>query len=591
METPRSEQFDDIYFAVENGIEESRYVFLAQNNLPEGWMSRPRFTIAETGFGTGLNFLCAWSLFEETAPPDHHLTYISFEKYPLSSSEILKYLDHWSGEFGGRLEILANHYPLRVGGWHIVHVSPRVTLWLIFDDVNRALPELDAPVDCWFLDGHAPAKNPDMWSDTLFGSMGRLSANGARFATFTAAGFVRRGIAAAGFDVSKARGYGRKRDMSVGVFLGRGRDALKHSSPEAVAVIGGGIAGASIVAALALRGVAVDLYEERGLASGASGNVRGLFNPRISAQRDAEADLYASGFALSYRTFRAIEQRGTPIGFDDCGALHLITDDQKSHRYDRFLAAWGWHADHAYIAERDAACAIAGVPVRHSALFLPHSGMVSPALVVPALSHAARQVYIEPVDVAVPSGGGWVINGRAYSHVVLACAGGVSRFPAAAHLPLQSVRGQVSVIGVPEGLAGLKTNLCYGGYASHPFDGRMVVGSTFQHWLDTPDLRDEDHRYVLDKLASDCVTGLDPQNLTPIDGRVGFRCAAKDRRPIAGALDRAAGLYVSTAHGSHGLVTAPLCAEFLAAMICGESIPAPRLVLALLAPDRFKESA
>ncbi len=587
METPRSEQFDDIYFAVENGLEESRYVFLAQNNLPDAWMSRSRFTIAETGFGTGLNFLCAWSLFEETAPANHHLTYISFEKFPLTSADILKYLGHWSGEFGGRLERLAALYPLRVGGWHRLAVSPRVTLLLIFDDVNRAIPELDAAVDCWFLDGHAPAKNPDMWSDILFQSMGRLSRRGARFATFTAAGFVRRGIAAAGFQVSKARGYGRKRDMSVGVFMGDGLGDVRPAPPDAVAVIGGGIAGASLVAALTQRGATVDLYDERGLASGASGNIRGLFNPRISAQRDAEADFYSSGFAYSYRMFHELACGGLDIGFEDCGALHFVTDEQKAQRYARFVENWGWPADDASLVSRDEARTISGVPVRHDALYLPHSGMVSPVLVVPALAEAARQIYTERVNELQRSSNGWVVNGRSYSHVVLASAHDVTRFPEAAFLPLQKVRGQVSIVDTPLGLSALQTNLCYGGYASHPFGGKMVVGSTFQHWLDTPDLRDEDHHYVLEKLA-ECVEGVSIDAVNVTGGRVGFRCAAKDRRPVVGALDTEKGLYISAAHGSHGLVSAPVAAEYIAAQIYGDILPAPRSVITLLAPDRFK---
>jgi len=191
-ETPRSEHFDDIYFAAEDGLAERKYGFLEQNNLPAAWENQDRFVIAETGFGTGLNFLCAWTEFEKTATASQHLYYYSFEKHPLSQDEIRKYLNHWSGEFGGRLEKLCALYPYRIGGWHQVMVSPQVTLILIFDDVNRAIPELNTEIDCWFLDGHAPAKNPDMWSETVFKHIGRLSKNGTRVSTFTAAGIVKR---------------------------------------------------------------------------------------------------------------------------------------------------------------------------------------------------------------------------------------------------------------------------------------------------------------------------------------------------------------------------------------------------------------
>ncbi|QQG36935.1 MAG: tRNA (5-methylaminomethyl-2-thiouridine)(34)-methyltransferase MnmD [Micavibrio aeruginosavorus] len=223
----RSVQFDDIYFSPEDGLAETEHVFLRGNNLPAAWQDRSSFTIAETGFGTGLNFLAAWKLFEETAPVAHQLDYVSFEKYPLSSEEILTALRRWQGYFGGRLEKMAALYPLRINGVHRVHLTPRTRLTLIFDDVNEALPRLIVPrgVNAWFLDGFAPAKNPQMWSDVLFDGMARLSAEGATVASFTAAGHVRRGLAAREFTVSKVRGYGRKRDMTQAVFNRSGASA------------------------------------------------------------------------------------------------------------------------------------------------------------------------------------------------------------------------------------------------------------------------------------------------------------------------------------------------------------------------------
>src|SRR5688500_13055850 len=137
---PRSAQFDDIYFTADDGLAETRHVFLAGNNLPEAWSNRDRFTIAETGFGTGLNFLETWTRFEKTADSGAILDYVSFELYPWSAKEIRESLSHWSGEFGGRLEKLVRSYPLRIPGWHRVDLGPRVRLTLVFDDVNAALP-------------------------------------------------------------------------------------------------------------------------------------------------------------------------------------------------------------------------------------------------------------------------------------------------------------------------------------------------------------------------------------------------------------------------------------------------------------------
>lgn len=217
---PRSAQFDDVYFSVEDGLAETRHVFLSGNTLPAIWRGQERFTIGETGFGTGLNFLAALNLWHATPAeyrPDH-LHFISFEKYPLTRDYIHTHLAHWT-ELAGELEAVLAVYPKDLSdGVYDLAVSDAVTLTLVFGDINAAIPLVDAAVDCWFLDGFKPSSNPDMWSDTVFSNMARLSTSGARFATFTAAGFVRRGLAAQGFTVNKIKGYGRKREMCVGFY-------------------------------------------------------------------------------------------------------------------------------------------------------------------------------------------------------------------------------------------------------------------------------------------------------------------------------------------------------------------------------------
>lgn len=213
-DAPRSKEFDDVYFSAENGLAETMHVFIAGNDLPRRWEGRPEFTICETGFGTGLNFLAVWKLFEETASPDQRLHFISFEKYPLRKEEIREYLTPFFTSALENLEKFLSVYPSASG---TVKITDRVALTLILGDVNEEIPKLNASVDAWFLDGFKPSSNPEMWSETVFTNMARLSRTGATLATFTAAGFVRRGLAAAGFEVKKVKGYGHKRDMTVGV--------------------------------------------------------------------------------------------------------------------------------------------------------------------------------------------------------------------------------------------------------------------------------------------------------------------------------------------------------------------------------------
>lgn len=251
QKAPRSERFDDVYFSAEGGLAETRHVFLNGNGLPGRWQGRRAFTICETGFGTGLNFLAAWALFERTAEAGQTLHFISFEKYPLMTEEIRAMLTPLqpstplpasplirgeglpaisppplqgggsrrgveTPEIKDSLDEMLALYPENPEGVHRIQLNDAVTLTLIFDDVNAAIPAMTETVDAWFLDGFSPAKNPDMWTDVLFENMARLSAPGATLATFTAAGAVRRGLERAGFHVEKRPGFGHKRHMTIG---------------------------------------------------------------------------------------------------------------------------------------------------------------------------------------------------------------------------------------------------------------------------------------------------------------------------------------------------------------------------------------
>lgn len=210
-------QFDDVYFSAEDGLAETHHVFIKGNGLPGAWQGAERFTVAETGFGTGLNFLATWKLFAQTAEEGQALDYISFEKFPLSVEEIKEALEPWVDEFQEPMDRLLAIYPLRIPGFHRIALNECVTLTLIFDDVNEAMKKLKAKVNCWFLDGFKPSANPEMWSDTVFAQMVRLSEAGATFATFTAAGFVKRGLESRGFEVNKVPGFGSKREMLAGI--------------------------------------------------------------------------------------------------------------------------------------------------------------------------------------------------------------------------------------------------------------------------------------------------------------------------------------------------------------------------------------
>ncbi|UWQ46182.1 tRNA (5-methylaminomethyl-2-thiouridine)(34)-methyltransferase MnmD [Leisingera aquaemixtae] len=205
---PVSDQFDDPYFSIQDGLAETEHVFLAGNDLPARFA--PGFRVAELGFGTGLNMLAAWRAWE-MAGQEGPLRFTSFEAFPMVPADMAKaleafpaiapwaarFLAEWSGT--GRCDLGS------------------LQLEVIAGDARMSLPEWTGQADAWFLDGFSPAKNPELWGEALMAEVAAHTAPGGTAATYTAAGFVRRGLEAAGFEVTRIPGYGRKRHMTRAV--------------------------------------------------------------------------------------------------------------------------------------------------------------------------------------------------------------------------------------------------------------------------------------------------------------------------------------------------------------------------------------
>lgn len=202
---PVSTRFDDPYFSLENGLAETRHVFLDGNDLPTRF--RDGFHIAELGFGTGLNFLTALQAWRaENVPGTLHFT--SFEAFPMDAKQIGRALAVFPDL---PVEALALE---RGGSFGDTTTGPDFTLRIVTGDARTTVPAWDSQADAWFLDGFSPAKNPELWEDDLMREVGQHTAPGGTAATYTAAGFVRRGLQAAGFEVTRVPGYGRKRHMT-----------------------------------------------------------------------------------------------------------------------------------------------------------------------------------------------------------------------------------------------------------------------------------------------------------------------------------------------------------------------------------------
>lgn len=210
---PVSRQFDDPYFSLEDGVAETRHVFLSGNDLPARF--KDGFHIAELGFGTGLNFLTtlqAWS----DAHVDGTLYFTSFEAYPMQTADMKAAL----AAFPDLAPLAGQLVAQWSTGGGVMRFGETAQLSVIIDDARSAVPAWESKADAWFLDGFSPAKNPELWNEALMQDVAEHTLPGGTCATYTAAGFVRRGLQAAGFEVSRVPGYGRKRHMTRGVLRG-----------------------------------------------------------------------------------------------------------------------------------------------------------------------------------------------------------------------------------------------------------------------------------------------------------------------------------------------------------------------------------
>ena len=655
---PKSAQFDDFYFNTDSGIDESRYVFINPSRLQQRWQDhKGSFTILETGFGTGLNFILTWlewmAFQSETSyrnaeqQVSNHLHFISIEKFPLDKSQIAQALALFP-QLNHLTEQLIAEYPLLIKGFHSLQFKDHnMTLTLIFDDVSSALPQLNGAVDAWYLDGFAPAKNPDMWTDSLYSSMARLSRADTSLATFTAAGDVRRGLSAAGFKLNKVTGFGMKREMMHGSFiqsqgpLPNPLDQLKPwLKPQTkaithIAIIGAGIAGCTTAYALARRGIRVTIIDKHGIATEASGNPQGAMYAKLAAGEATHSDIYVQGYLQSLRWLQ--QQLKPGDGWDNCGLIQLASTDKETQRQQKFIENTHYPKQLLHSITAVEASKISGVSLNNGGLFFPEAGWVSPLrLCQQLIKHPLIQLQTMPIAALVQKDNDWQLisaeednddtreTATSYSHVVIACANQSQKLLPNCYLPTKSIRGQLTYLNQnecdksTEQKIKLKTVLCGKGYIAPAENGKYCLGASYNIRDDETEMRLSDQQKnfsYLDDFGEEFQAlnqQFQRQDLTLLPGRTGFRCTTPDYLPMAGPLideesfdtdftairknlarypRQAAkfhpGLYTNIGHGSRGLTSAPLCAELIAAYICGENFPLAKDHAEALLPARF----
>ncbi|UPW16982.1 bifunctional tRNA (5-methylaminomethyl-2-thiouridine)(34)-methyltransferase MnmD/FAD-dependent 5-carboxymethylaminomethyl-2-thiouridine(34) oxidoreductase MnmC [Agarivorans sp. TSD2052] len=638
--TPVATDYDDVYFSVDNGLAESRYVFIEQNQLSERWLNHPSpcYTIAETGFGTGLNFLATWQHYQQHLADNPNsavkrLHFVSFEKHPLALKDLSQALKQWP-ELAEYSKQLIQFYPaiMTLGCHRITFHSPLpITLDLWIGDVHENMPEVpntrSGLVDSWFLDGFAPSKNPDMWSQQLFNGMAKLSAANASVATFTAAGFVRRGLISAGFAAKRAKGFGRKREMLVGQFIGPKQPAELHQRlyhrvairpGESVAIIGAGIAGASLAYALVKRGVKVTIYDQAcAAAAEASGNKQGAVYPLLSPNQPNVSEFFQHAFNYHRHLADQLEQQGYPLDQQRCGLLQLSYNQKAAQKNQNILDA-AYPVELVHLVSSKQASSLAGVSLSNEALYYPLAGWVNPKQLVNTLLKVASlsgllDIQYQQQLVAMNTTEHHVEltfkeGLQQHDNVVFCQSHSLLELEQAKHLPLTPVRGQVSHIDSNPKIGALTKVLCYEGYLTPASQQQHCIGASY---VRNGVSKIMDEQEGLDNLQSlqNCQAQAWNQQLSfaKVAGRVAIRCAVRDHFPLLGALPDIENIYapqylqqwqqqtppyyercfIAVGFGSRGICSAPFATELLAAQLCGEAIPLKQSSLDSLHPHRF----
>lgn len=637
---PYSANFNDIYFS-ETGLEEAQHVFIEGNKLLARWQALPRqrgkFIIAETGFGTGLNFLLSWFLWVKFSPPSARLHFISCEKHPLPREDFAACLKLWPS-LEEQARLLLKNYPILTPGFHQLSFdNDRITLTLMLGDAAECYDQLlicgddtleaqlrTSHVDAWFLDGFAPAKNPQMWSPDLFRAIGLLSKSGTTAATFSVADGVKTNLQAAGFNVSKVAGFGRKREMLVANYqhppslaslkkrttpwhVGQ---AEKAKSNTAI-VIGAGLAGCYLAHSLAKRGWQVKLIDEtQTLGEGASANQQAVLYPLLSVYRSPLTVFTLTAFLHAIRVYSNLLEKQA-LG-ELKGLLQFACSDREKKVHLQLREWLKTYPELGRLLDAKEASQIAGMQIEDSALFIPRSGWLDMPAICKLLATTPGVEWIPDTSVREFSfeNNQWQVGVHSAYALIVANGYRASQFEQTLYLPLKPIRGQITMIPENADSVKLQVPLCGIGHILPPRSRMHTIGSTYQLDSVNKNLCSRDNISNLSKLTKLPISA----NWTEVSlgGWAGVRATTPDYLPVVGPVSIAEDfrsrfatlatnakrwiplpgnnyprLFVCAGFGSRGLTSIPLCAEWLSSQINNEFSFIPRSMAQSVSPARF----
>ena len=602
IEIPISKQFGDVYFSKDNGLLETRHVFLNGNDLTERLSQLhdyQYFCVGETGFGTGLNILTLWQLWQQVRLDNHsHLHVVSVEKFPLNKADLIRALNVWT-ELKPLAEKLIQQYPLPIAGCHRLSFPEErfsIDLWLgDAQDIFPTIPKTQT-VNAWFLDGFAPSCNPDMWQANVLDHMVRLSDFGTTFASFSVAGVLKRGLKQHGIQISRPRGFGHKREMLKAIWLDTSQTETQSQDSETtiaappksetskqrkIAIIGAGIAGLSSAWAFAQRGHQVTIYEQNEPLSGASGNPLALLNPKLCPIEQAHEHLmtlswqHALNFYPQFKAFRPIQVQ----------QIALKNADELSGLVEQY-------PENVLTANTTLECF---PETEFPSLTLHQAGAVSPhQLRDEILQHANIRIEkvkisrLESTDSQVTLWQGQQLIATA-DHVIVCCAKQsaelIENYPV-----LKPIRGQVSWVENSQRPLALDQAYSYGGYCMQLDTAQLILGASFYPNRDDAEVLTEDHVHNYELIHN--VFPKYAQGLPSVDtwqGRASVRAQSLDYFPLVGKIQNLGQIYTFAGLGSKGFLFAPLCSEILATLILCELCPVPQSLLDKLNPQRFEK--
>jgi tRNA 5-methylaminomethyl-2-thiouridine biosynthesis bifunctional protein len=624
--TPFSQEFADVYHSAASGPGQSRHVFLRGNDLPARWARRDLFTVVETGFGIGLNFMATWSAWREDRERCDRLHYVAIEKHPFAHRDLVSLHARYP-EFATVSAALCAVWPIGLPGMHRLHFDHgAVSLTVCFGDARDTIPELALAADAFYLDGFAPDRNPDMWGAGLMKALARLAAPGATLASYSTARAVRNALADAGFATEKRPGFGEKREMLAGRFAPRWpiRQRIHHAeraAEKSAIIIGAGLAGASLAERLCARGWSLDLVERHAApAREGSGMVAGVLQPHVSRDDSILSRFTRAGFLYAREHCKSLPALPrSASGW--CGALQLAADAAQELRMAETFSQLRYPQEYAQYRTRADAATLTGQIVEAGGWWFPTASWIQPAEFVrsqlaAAQSHSGATLGLHfgrEVTSLRRSGEQWQAldaDGSAIAQaavVILANACDAARLTDLGPAYLQQVRGQLTQLPAPP-FPAPQCIVCGNGYVLPASDGYAVVGASYEAGnADPAPCADATAANLvrLERLLPGSGTYVDPSSLR---SQVGFRCVAPDRLPLLGAiadlaaarirarelsgahlpeLPRIPGLFGAFGYASRGLAWCALAAELLASKLEGEPWPLERSLAGAVDPGRF----